>query len=360
MENPYYVGLMSGTSLDGIDAILVQFSKAPSCKIIATHFHKIPKLIREQILSLTMNPTCSLIQIGTLNTELGSLFADSVLSLLKKASVTPSQIKAIGSHGQTLWHAPNQAYPFSWQIGNPAVIAARTKIMTIADFRSNDVACGGQGAPFAPAFHQWLFQDKNQNRFIVNIGGISNITVLTTHSDDVIGYDTGPGNALLDAWCQKNRNLPFDQDGQWASQGKCDETLLEKLLADPYFQRLPPKSTGKEFFNLAWLAQYLKERTYQPEDVQATLVALTAQCIVSGLLSYSNKGCVYLCGGGTHNEALVSKIRERLPPSFTLDSTEPLGLDPDWVEAACFAWLAKQRAQQQPINLCAITGSKHP
>lgn len=353
-----YIGLMSGTSIDGIDASLVDFSDN-KIRILAFHYQPFSSTLRQQIHSLSQpNQPVLLEHYGTIDTQLGQLFAEAALALLDKAKIAPSKIKAIGSHGQTVYHAPNGPHGFSLQIGDPNRIAEITGITTIADFRRRDIAVGGQGAPLVPAFHQAIFSDPNDSITVLNIGGIANITVLG--KGPVLGFDTGPGNTLLDYWCQQSLGQNFDAGGEWTSSGKVNHALLSHLLDDPYFRQVPPKSTGKEYFSSVWLQQKIAPfGSSKPEDIQATLCQLSADSIADAILGYaSDSRRVLVCGGGIHNRELIRKLEIRLP--MTIVSTAEFGIDPDHVEAVAFAWLAKQTLQHNPGNLCTVTGAKRP
>jgi len=361
MKKNLYIGLMSGTSIDAIDAALVDFSQKP-LKIIATHSISIPKKIKEEILKICVPGQNEIDQMGEMDIKLGKLFSKAALGVLKKAKVPKEKITAIGSHGQTIRHRPDAKYPFTLQIGNPNIIAEQTGIITVADFRSKDMALGGQGAPLAPIFHEYLFRNKIENRFIINIGGIANISILPKNlKQKVYGFDIGPGNVLLDAWIFKHKKLPFDQKGKWASAGKICQSLLKKLLNDSYFKKHFPKSAGREYFNLVWLQKYLKIfKKLKPQDVQATLTELTAKTIANAVTQTKlRNGVIFLCGGGTRNIYCVKRITELLKKYHVITSDE-IGVAPKWIEAAMFAWLAKQTMERKKLNLSRITGSKKP
>ena len=349
--NAYYIGLMSGTSLDGIDAVIVDFNSSP-LKIIATHYESFPFSLRENILALCQPGENEINRLGELDVLLGETFAHAVLTLLKKSNIHPNTIQAIGSHGQTIRHLPNQK--FTLQIGDPNIIAARTAITTVADFRRRDVAYDGEGAPLVPAFHHALFKTPDKNRVILNVGGIANITLLT--DQETFGFDPGPGNILLDAWAKQHINQLHDDKGNWARQGKVNTHLLQAMLADPYFHRAPPKSTGREYFNLNWLSQF-HNINIDPVDMQCTLVELTAECITRAIKHYISHGEIIICGGGAHNDFLCERLRKLAAP-LTLHSTTEWGIDPNWIEAIAFAWLAKQTLEKKPGNLTAVTGAK--
>jgi anhydro-N-acetylmuramic acid kinase len=356
----HYIGLMSGTSVDGIDAALVSIPLNGQLTLLASHQHPFPAALRDAIQALMQPGPNEIERAGELDVQMGRLFAEAAHALLAKSGVSASSIRAIGSHGQTIRHRPRAAYPFSRQIGNPSVVAEETGITTVADFRARDLAAGGQGAPLVPAFHQWFFREPGINRAIVNIGGIANITWLpAADSSAVLGFDTGPGNTLLDQWITRHRNEPYDRDGNWAASGRAQDDLLARLMADDYFAKAPPKSTGREHFNLAWLEQQFVGQL-APEDIQATLAELTAASIAQDIKSLPKKiDEIYVCGGGHHNRHLLARLRALLP-GMPVASTETIGLDPDWVEAAAFAWLAHQTLAGHAGNLPSVTGARHP
>ena len=353
-----YIGLMSGTSLDGIDAGLVDFSNN-QCQVIDFDFQPFDQTLKLRLAEISQaENTVQLSQYGALDSELGLTFSKSIQALLKKANILPEVIKAVGSHGVTTHHSPNSPHPFSLQIGDPNIIAEITGITTIADFRRRDLAAGGQGAPLVPAFHQYFFANDNEAVCVVNIGGIANITLLD--SDSVLGFDTGPGNTLMDYWINKNHGLAYDKNGNWAKTGKVSVSLLEQLKQDKYFSLRPPKSTGKEYFSPPWLERHLTEfASLSPEDIQRTLCQLTADSICDAIQKHSrNKPKVLLCGGGCHNSLLFKLIEEELKqPVF---STAEFGMHPDHVEAIAFAWLARQTINHLPGNMCTATGARQP
>lgn len=355
MAASLYLGLISGTSADGIDAALVRFE--PRLDVVAARTTPYADGIRDSILMLaTANAAIALDDVGALDVAVGGAFAEAALAVLRDAGVDHSAVAAIGSHGQTIRHRPGGPFPFTLQIGDPAVIAERTRIPTIADFRRADVAAGGQGAPLLPALHAALFAAADRTRVILNLGGIANITILAP-GRDVVGFDTGPANCLLDAWALRHRGTARDEGGAWAASGCVDRALLDSWLADPYFRAPAPKSTGREHFNLDWLDARVRAGV-APADVQATLLALSATSIADAIRANAPDAReVFACGGGVHNPALMSALRERLAPA-ALDSTSALGLDPDYVEAAGFAWLARARLAGTPGNLPAVTGAR--
>ena len=354
-----YIGLMSGTSMDGIDAALVRFH-GDTHTVLQTAEYEYPAALREQLLAARSEPALRTpADVPELHRQVGEAFRDAALALLAAAGTNASAVCAIGSHGQTLRHAPDASPPYSLQIGDPDIIAAGTGILTIADFRRADIELGGQGAPLAPAFHEWLFRRGAATRVVLNIGGIANITVL--HADDrpTTGFDTGPGNTLLDAWIRSQDRAAFDAEGAWSASGTVIDGLLSRLLADPYFAAPAPKSTGFEYFNLDWLAPALVDG-FAPADVQATLCQLTADSIAAGIaLTAEPVAEVLVCGGGVHNRDLMARL-DRALRNTSLTSTAAAGLDPDWVEAIAFAWLAMRTRQGLPGNLPSVTGASTP
>ncbi len=355
-----YIGLMSGTSMDGIDAALVEFTNQ-QIKLINHHSHALPDGLRKNLLSLALNDaTANIDLLGSTHAELGYIFADAVLELLKKSSYRASDIKAIGSHGQTIRHQPNSNYPFSLQIADANRIAYRTGITTIADFRGKDIAAGGQGAPLAPAFHKAVFSSDKEDRGVVNIGGIANVTFLPCNTQQpCFGFDTGPGNMLMDAWIKRHHKTNFDANGDWAKSEQPNLQLLEKLMTDDYLHKPPPKSTGREHYNLEWLDQQLVEfRNLEPAIVQATLARFTAASIQQSITEYMPSiRTLIICGGGSHNTHLISLLSNLLPNTNVCSSAD-FGVDPDWVEAIAFAWLAKQTLEHRAVELTNITGAK--
>lgn len=358
--SPYFIGLMSGTSMDGVDCVVAAFDSSHQVKIIASHLAHIPQDLKELALDISLGEgKNAFTTVAELDMLFGQLFASCVNDLLSKAKLSPEHITAIGSHGQTLWHHPREPYPFTLQIGDPNIIAKSTGITTVADFRRGDMALGGQGAPFVPPFHQSLF-GQEKPRIVLNIGGIANITVLSNKQQSCIGFDTGPGNGLMDAWIQETLSKPYDADGAYAKSGKASAKLLSALLDDPFFAQAAPKSTGKDYFNLAWLKQHLQGLTLEPNDVQATLLQLTAISIAQAIKPYYSHAEVLVCGGGWHNTALIDEICAQLGKDYAVTTTETYGLHPDWVEAACFAWYAKMRVELTAVDLTAITDAMRP
>ncbi|MCC2667181.1 MAG: anhydro-N-acetylmuramic acid kinase [Gammaproteobacteria bacterium] len=354
MMSELYIGLMSGTSADGINAALVDFSN-DSLKLVHQYYSPFPANLRQAILSLYQPGINEIKRMGEVDVILGKMFANVVNILLQESKTQAHSIRAIGSHGQTIRHYPNKQ--FTLQIGDPNIITAETGITTIADFRRRDIAHGGQGAPLVPAFHQAIFAEAKKPCVILNIGGISNITLLSDHpKQSVFGFDCGPGNALLDDWAKKCLNQPYDKDGAWAAQGNINQPLLKNLLSDSFFKRSPPKSCGREYFNLRWLENYLPN-SILPVDVQATLAALTTHSILDAVKRYCSQGEIFICGGGIHNLFLMEQLKNHAIPSLSVRSTHELGIDPDFVEAIAFAWLAKQTLARKTGNVTAVTGA---
>ena len=351
-----YIGLISGTSMDGIDAVLASFGEG-KLQLHATHVHGYPPELRNLLQHAVSSPeSCGLDQFGMLDRWVGECFRDAALEIIEKSDIDRRNIAAIGSHGQTLRHRPNAERPFSLQIGDAAIIAGGTGIATVADFRRADIAAGGQGAPLTPPFHDWLFRSRDVDRAVLNIGGIANITVLPADEAPIVGFDTGPGNTLLDAWIREQRDEPYDRDGRWAADGTIIPSLIDQLLADSYFDTPPPKSTGLEYFNLGWLHRF-GIGSHGPRDVQATLAELTARTVADAIDSHAPATQeLYICGGGAHNQDLLRRLQRRLG-KIKMASTRKAGLHPDWVEAAAFAWLAMRTMNHQSGNLPSVTGA---
>ena len=355
----YYIGMMSGTSIDGIDAVLVELDNK-NITLMGQYSAAIPDTIRDAILRLTQPGHDEINQLLELDARLGELFANTVIQLCQQTRVAAREVKAIGHHGQTIRHRPTPPYANTLQIGDPNYIAEFTGITTVADFRRRNIAQGGQGAPLLPAFHSHVFRDPQQMRAIVNIGGISNVTILIP-GENTFGFDTGPGNMLMDLWCKKHKGTSYDNNGDFAASGNIYQPLLADLLAHPYFNMPPPKSTGRELFHEEWLNTYLENHpALPPADVQATLTAFTTRSIQQAILKYAPQITeVYLCGGGAFNQHLVKEIRHLLEPR-QVDSTQALGIPPQLVEAIAFAWFAKQTLHQQSVDLMDTTGSDRP
>jgi anhydro-N-acetylmuramic acid kinase len=349
-----YIGLMSGTSMDGIDAVAATFADH-SVQLLGTLHQPYPAALRDELLA-AIDIEIGVSRIGRLDRRIGECFRDAAASVIRQSGVLAADIAAIGSHGQTIRHEPNAPHPYSLQIGDAATIALGTGIRTVADFRRADIAAGGQGAPLVPPFHRWLFADPDTDRVVVNIGGIANVTILRADGSPVTGFDTGPGNTLLDRWIRQNKGHSYDRDGAWAASGTVDKALLERCLAFDYFSAAPPKSTGFEQFNLDWLAGR-DIGGCEPANVQATLCELTARTIANDIARHAPRTSeVYVCGGGAHNSELMRRLADRLPGSV-LDTTAVAGLHPDWVEATAFAWLAMRTVHNQTGNLPSVTGA---
>ena len=351
-----FLGLMSGTSQDGVDAVAVEFGDR-SVELLASYSHPFEADLRDSLDRLAGGEKATLAAIGELDQSLGRLFADAALGLLEAHPELKDAVVAVGSHGHTAWHHPptESATGFSMQLGDPNVIAAATGLKTVADFRRMDMAYGGHGAPLVPAFHQWLWAKPGETRAIANIGGIANLTVLED-ADHAIGFDTGPGNTLLDNWTKRHLGQPYDESGAWSRSGTLQPDLLNKLLADPYFQEVPPKSTGREYFNLQ---RCLGESAASdaPVDVARTLLELTAVTLGNAVRQHASKAPdLVLVGGGSHNEFLRERLRETAARPIT--TSEALNVPADWVEAMAFAWLAQQRLAGQPGNLPSVTGAR--
>ena len=354
MKPDYYVGIMSGTSLDGVDVVLADFSST-SPSLHQTFFLPYDESMREQLLALHQPGNDELHRAATISNQLSRLYANAVNDLLENSDLASENIVAIGCHGQTIRHCPEPKNRYTIQLVNPALLAELTGISVVADFRSRDIAAGGQGAPLVPAFHQAIFNSSHCHRVIVNIGGIANITSLEP-GEAVIGFDCGPGNLLMNAWCHRHTGEAYDKEGAWAATGQAIPALLEKLLALQFFTLSPPKSTGRDLFNLSWLESNLVGNEL-PKDVQATLLQLTTRSIANAILDYCpNTKEIYICGGGARNSALISHLKDALPEK-RVALTDNLGVDADWVEGYAFAWLARQAILGLPGNLPAVTGA---
>jgi anhydro-N-acetylmuramic acid kinase len=354
-----YLGLISGTSADGIDVALASFDPAPRLHGALTHPY--PDDLRRRILDLAQGDgRIALDELGALDVEISQHFAGAANRLLQRERIDAIAVAALGSHGQTVRHRPQQEPPYTLQLGDANVIAELTGITTVADFRRRDVAAGGQGAPFAPAFHAAMLPRDGCSRVVLNLGGIANITILPSAQNvPVLGFDTGPASCLLDAWAQQHLAAAFDNGGAFAASGHADPALLARLLGDSYFAAAPPKSTGREVFHPTWLRERLQGFSLPPADVQATLVALTARSIADAVRAYAGSASEMLvCGGGVHNPVLLRAIADELAP-LPVASTATLGIDPDFVEAMLFAWLARERMCGRPIaDLPAVTGAR--
>lgn len=355
----YYIGIMSGTSLDGIDIVITDITQNDAT-LIAQSTTPYSDDIKQKIETSVNSSLVSLHSFCQLDVQIAKAYAKAVNELLAKNNIKPNEITAIGCHGQTIKHAPNDEHAYTLQIGDPNTLAALTDITTVADFRRKDIALGGQAAPLAPAFHQFMFSSSNINRAIVNIGGISNLTILPKDQNiPIIGFDTGPGNTLLDHFCSKYFNLNYDKNGELAALGKTDNNLLNLIIdKETYFSQPPAKSTGTDYFTLDWFSKYLNQfnKTLSPHDQLATLTELTALTITLALKQLSIKvDEIYICGGGAHNDTLVQHIRQL--SDLPTNSTETLGLHPDWVEAVAFAWFAKNTLEGKYSNSPTVTSS---
>jgi anhydro-N-acetylmuramic acid kinase len=352
----YYIGLMSGTSLDGVDAILLAFDATGHMSIVADYSVPYPDDIRHRILALQPQGQDELARAARLGIRLATLYAEAVGGVLHAAGLGPADVKAVGCHGQTIRHAPQQGYTL--QIGNLALLAELSGIDVVGDFRSRDIAAGGQGAPLVPAFHQALLSHPQHCRVILNVGGISNLTVLRPDGE-VIGFDSGPGNMLMDAWCQRHLGARFDRDGAWAASGHIVRPLLDVLLAEPFFAAAPPKSTGRDLFDLDWLDRILDGLpSATSADVQATLLALSVRSVADAVGTHA-PDCheVFVCGGGARNGRFMRELAVALPEQH-ITTTDALGLPPQQVEGAAFGWLARRLLQREPGNLPTATGAR--
>lgn len=355
-----YVGLMSGTSMDGIDAALAEMTPAGLPRLLGALTHPMPASLRATLHGLAGGQAVTLEALIRSDAALGELFAEAVMSLLDRSGTTPTQVTAIGSHGQTLWHSPEGAHPGSLQIGDANIIAERTGITTVADFRRRDMAAGGQGAPLVPTFHHAAFASPDEHRAVVNLGGIANITVLPRGAPRAaLGFDSGPANTLLDAWTRRHLGADCDHDARWAASGSVYAPLLRTMLAEPYFARPPPKSTGRELFNEAWLDDCVTRSgsNASAADVQRTLVHLTGVTLRDALHSAQfAPDRVLLCGGGAHNPLLCAELAELL--RCPVDSVERFGYSADYLEAIAFAWFARRRLLGLHANAPELTGAQ--
>ena len=345
-----YLGLMSGTSLDGIDVALCKIDDN-GCECLIYEEYSLPKNLKEMILELIHRET-TIAKVGELDYLIGAEYARVVNLFLEKHGINRDEIRAIGSHGQTVWHQPNGEHPFSMQLGNASVLATKSGIDVVADFRSKDVALGGQGAPFAPAFHQEIFSDISKCA-VVNIGGMANISIL---GSKLIGYDSGCGNVLMDMWISECQNIGYDKDGVWASFGEVHHVLLQNMLEDDYFKLNYPKSTGREYFNKSFLRKHLEPLDkISDKDIQATLLALTVTSIAEEIKRFDIR-TLLVCGGGAKNIYLMQKLQEALP-LITVDVTDDYGIGSDEMEAMIFAWFAYKRLRDEKIELKTVTGA---
>ena len=355
MKSGHFIGVMSGTSLDGIDVVLAAINESVVAQQ-ASLSYPIPVAIKEDILAICQGQTLTLSQLGQLDTRLGRLFADAVLALMRQENVQPTDIVAIGCHGQTVWHEPTGEAPNTLQIGDNNQIAAHTGVTVVGDFRRRDMALGGQGAPLVPAFHHALLAHPVERRMVLNIGGIANLSLLAP-GVPVRGYGTGPGNMLMDAWIWRQCGKPYDKDAQWASEGKVLLPLLQNMLSDPWFALPAPKSTGREYFNYGWLERHLARfQGLRPQDVQATLAELTAVTIAEQVLLSGGCERLLVCGGGARNPLLMARLAALLPGT-EVSTTDAAGISGDDMEALAFAWLAWRTMSGLPGNLPSVTGA---
>ncbi|AGQ04650.1 anhydro-N-acetylmuramic acid kinase [Acinetobacter baumannii] len=359
-----YIGVMTGTSMDGVDIVAASFEPLQLHATLTVPFE--PEL-RDELMALTLPDDNEIDRMGKADVALAKMIGHGINSLIEKHQLDRRQIKAIGSHGQTIRHRPEHG--FTLQIGDPNIITEITQIPVVSDFRRRDMAAGGQGAPLVPAFHQALFQHPSIHRVILNLGGIANVSMLPANNPDgVFGFDTGPANILMDAWCHRHTGHPYDENGDWAAYGHPIRSLLDRLYAHEYFSKEPPKSTGREDFNIDWLDDQLidwrNDLTYDeledtPENIQATLLKLTVRAIQKAIYrSNMETGEVYVCGGGAYNSYLLEQLRWRLRKhNWSVQTTDVLGLSPTWVEATAFAWLAMRFVDGLSGNLPAVTGA---
>lgn len=358
MTDELVIGMLSGTSRDGVDAVLVNFS-AGAMEMLHAVCAPYPVAIRQtldQLLASGGPPSGGVAEV--LDENLAYFFARTAQNLVREAGLEMRDIRVIGSHGQNVWHQPRGETPVSMQLGRGELIARNTGVTVVNNFRSADLQAGGQGAPLAPLLHQRLFSSSAENRAVLSLGGVANLTLLPA-TGGVSGFDCGPGVCLLDGWISRQLHKEYDDGGRWAASGSVIAELLDRMLADPYFDRTPPRSTGLEYFNMAWLAQFLDHAKPAAADVQATLAELSAQCVSRCLAAAVLPDRLLVCGGGVHNIDLVSRIRAVLP-EVTVESTARHGADPDWVAGLLFAWLARERLNGIELDTSCITGARHP
>jgi anhydro-N-acetylmuramic acid kinase len=353
-----YIGTMSGTSMDGLDLVAVRFD-APLPHLLHQQTRPYPEALKLALQQIALNPNATLDEMCTLDSQLGQFYARQINHFIDQYSIDQRRIRAIGNHGQTIRHAPNREPPYSLQIGDANIIAALCNIDVVADFRRRDIALGGQGAPLTPAFHQQVFGSDTQHRVIINIGGIANLTLLpATTQVEAIGFDSGPGNTLMDFYCQHYLQQDFDDSGELACSGTPDLAILQQLLNDPYFTQPAPKSTGTDYFSPDWLKSDEFGRL-NPADALATVTELSARSIANAARSLPLQAEeYYICGGGAHNRFLLQRLAQLLAPA-NVQTTEALGIHPDWVEATAFAWLARQTLLHQAGNLPSATNAKY-
>ncbi len=358
-----YIGLMSGTSMDAVDAALVDFSNDQP-KLLATYKSPLPNTLREELTKLYSIDSINIVKFAELDQKIALISVDAVKNLLAESQYSAKDILAIGSHGQTVFHYPHLTnHPFTIQMGDPNIIAEKTGITTIADFRRRDIAAGGQGAPLTPAFHNTIFRNQKEDTIVLNLGGIANITYLAADlKTPVLGFDTGPANCLLDQWIHHHLKRWFDEDGTWAASASFDQALLKQFLSDAYFQLQPPKSTGPEYFNFKWVQTQLAalNRQLEPAVVQTTLCELVAVSVANAIQTFkSMQGVILLCGGGSKNTYLRKRIQHHCHSHQVL-LTDDRGVSSEWLEAMAFAWIAKQTLEGKCSNLPEVTGAKNP
>lgn len=354
--NELYIGVMSGTSMDGVDTALVEIEDN-RVRLVAHDDYPMPAELKQTLLSVCTGQSTNLKALGELDHQLGHLFADAIMQLLDKSGYSAEQIRAIGNHGQTVFHQPTGEYPFTIQLGDANIIAVKTGIDTVADFRRKDMALGGQGAPLVPAFHKHIFAMQDSATVVLNIGGIANVSVLHPQQP-VSGYDTGPGNMLMDAWCDKHTGQGFDKDAGFALQGTVNQALLEQLMQEPYLTLSAPKSTGRELFNIDWLQSHLANHQLSAEDIQRTLCEYSALTIANEVekFTYGASPQLLVCGGGARNPLLMQRLTYLLP-DWHVTTTNEKGVDSDYMEAMAFAWLAQRHIHGLPSNLPEVTGA---
>jgi len=347
---------MSGTSLDGVDIAIVDLNSETPV-LIESLFKTYPDILLSALKKACQQTSISFNELGTLDAQLGSFYAQCIQQAMLNANLHSSDIVAIGSHGQTIHHSPNSTPPFTLQIGDANRITEETGISVVTDFRRRDMAAGGQGAPLVPAFHQSVFQSNFNSRAIINIGGISNLSFLNVDQPEaLIGFDCGPGNTLMDQWCQHQFDMPYDQSGKLSKEGTVNKLLLDSMMADPYFTLAYPKSTGPEYFNLKWLTSHLDQHPSNANNTLSTLCELSAQCIAKSIKQLPVVNSVLVCGGGVHNEYLMERLNSLIEQP--VETTEHHGIHPDWVEAMAFAWFAKQTIEGKTGNIPSVTGAK--
>ncbi len=358
----WFIGLMSGTSLDGVDGVLAESTGADPMQA-RVHLHRpFPAALRAELLALNSPGMNELHRASLASQGLAAVYADAVSALLSQAGLVPRDICAVGAHGQTVRHRPHEftATGYTVQLLNGAMLAECCGIDVVCDFRSRDVAAGGEGAPLVPAFHAVSFAQAGQHRAVLNVGGMANLTLLPAEGP-IGGFDCGPGNVLMDAWCQRQRNTPHDADGAWAAGGVVDAVLLARLLSEPYLQRPPPKSTGRDLFDPAWLDAHLAGSGIGAQDVMATLTEFTARTAADSLKAHAPRTTtLFVCGGGAFNGHLMRRLTHWVPAHTQVCSTATAGIPPDQVEALAFAWLARACLARQPGNLPSVTGARGP